>query len=356
MVSVKNINITEFNIISELNKDKKLLECKKYLSPQEIKNIEKYLPSHPKIYMSFELLDANTDLANSIRRCLIGEMEVLAFDFDEYVDLNSSDIFILSDVIKKQICLLRINQEISNYEKWKIYLHKENKTDEIIDVLSSDIVVMNNSKQIRDLMSNNIVLCRLRPGERIEINNIKICKGIAKTDAGKFSLLSNVTYKILDVNPLSHNESGSITGVSSLISNPTRFYIEFSTHRNIFQPKQVIVRCCDTLIQRLQYIYEEIKNISDDALSYYSSSIEIEHTNNVKHVKLIGEYWTLINVICRYCYILTDMNIKYVSPSLIHPEKEIGVINITHPEFSTLIQNSIKKIIEDLNSIKSSFL
>lgn len=353
MIKVFDIQVVEFNLISEITNKKNinLQKCLKLISEKEARDL---LPKKSKITVQFKLENTNSDIANGIRRCLIDEIEVKSFDFDEYKDFQSSDPYILSDFIKKQVCLLPIDQEF-NYDGIIIKLEKTNTTDEIIDVLSDDFILSGSAtqKDLDQIIGKNIVLTRLRPGENITINNIVICSDVAYKDAGKYSLLSNVTYEILDMDPIVETKLGK-TGKSSLVSNPTHFSIKYTTHRNIQHPLKIMVTCCDTLIKRLDAIYNDMLNIRDTDITYFSNLLTLETSGNIHKIQIRDEYWTIINLICRYCYILAS-DIKFVSPSLIHPEKHIGVINITHPEFSTLIQKSIKKIIVEFEIIKQAF-
>jgi len=355
MVSVQNIKISEFNLIKEI-KNKNNTNFQKCLSIlSDVKDIQSLLPKKNKITVSFELKDANADIANGIRRCLMEEIPVKSFDFDEFNDLDSDDKFILCDLIKKQIELLPINQDIE-YRDFDISLNKENHTTGIIDVTTNDIIVKDKKKnKITDIVGDNIVLCKLRPDKYIKINNIKVYTGIAikDHDAGKFSPISNITYRILDVDPMVQTRNGK-TGTSSMLTNPKHFYISYTTHRNTHYPLNILLQCCDVLIERLNLVLKDMRNINDKDTRYISPLLLLETIGDLKKVQIKNEYWTLINMICRYCYILTKSNIKFISPALIHPEKEVGVINIIHPEFSTLIQNSIKKIITDLEKIKES--
>lgn len=354
MVKVTKIKVTELNLIKEID-NKKNVDMQKCMALISEKDAKALLPKKSKITVSFELEGANADLANGLRRCLIDEMEVMSLDFDEYVDFVSSDPYILCDFIKKQVCLLPINQEYV-YDGITIKLEKTNDTEEIIDVLSDDLIIGGTSSQkdLLNIVGGNIVLSRLRPGESITIKNITICKGLGYTDGGKFSLISAIRYEILDVDPIVETRLGQ-TGKSALLSNPKHFAIAYTTHRNIEHPQKLMVKCCDTLINRFDKIYDDMLNIKDKDTMYFSGLLTLETSGNLHKLHIQGEYWTVINLICRYCYILTDSNIKFISPALIHPEKHIGIINITHPEFSTLIQKSIKKIIVDLNTVKSSF-
>jgi DNA-directed RNA polymerase subunit L len=358
MVIVKNLQVDDFNLVSEIyNKDnidfKKCIDLVSTLDD----DYKKLLPKKSKIKVTFELHDTNTDLANGIRRCLMDELDILSFDFNEHEDLTSDDPFILCDFIKKQIELLPINQEYA-YEGIKIELKKRNITDEIIDVTSDDFVISGDKKHkqsdLEKIVGGNIVLCRLRPMCHINIMNIKIINGTALENAGKFSAIAGIDYRPLDVDPIVETKTG-ITGVSSMRSNPTKFRISYTTHRNVSNPLKLIVNVCDNLIERLDLILEDFGNIKNDAINYFSPLLTLESSNDLKKIQIKGEYWTIINLITRYCYLVSKTNIKFVSPALIHPEKNIGVINIIHPEFSTLIQNAIKKIITELATVASKF-
>jgi len=357
MTVVKNVKTEDFNLQKEINnkKNKSLQLCLDLLAEHNI-DPTTILPKQSKITVSFELIDSNTDIANGLRRCLIDEIPVKSFELNEHEDLESTDPYILCDVLKKQIELLPINQEY-DYSNLEISLFKKNTTDVIIDVTTDDFVFKKNDKNDKNdknIVGSGILLTRLRPGETIKINRITITTGVGKKNYGKFSSVSNVTYKILDANPMVDTRIGS-DGVSSMNFTPKHFYIEYSTHRNIEHPLNLMTTCCDILINRFEVILNDVKNIANSDKSYLSDLLTLETVDNKKILKIKGEYWTIVNLIARYCFMITNGDIAFVSPALIHPEKEIGVINIVHAEFSTLIQHSIKKIIAEYTSIKKNF-
>lgn len=366
MVKVINISTREFTFKTEISnkQNKDLQKCIEYLkkagmNDQSILNI---LPDGIKYTIAFELKDSNVDLANAIRRCLTDEIEVYSMTFDEYEldKVEITDPYILGDFLRKQIELTPIIQDSKEIEQqddsWEISLAKENNTDEIIDVMTNDLSVYYDKKKVEleNFVRTNIVLCRLRPQEQIKISNIKVVRGIGRDDAGKFNMLSNITYKILDHDPLVEEKSSS-SGKSSMVSNPTHFFISYSTHRNIRKPLKIMIKCCDNLINRLELVLKDMKNIKNSDDYYLSDLLELETTGIIKKINITGEYWTITNIICRYCYNLTNGNIQFISPAVIHPEKEIAIINIIHPEYSTLIQDAIIKIIKDLETVKRSF-
>ena len=357
MVVVKNIKVREVDLIRNTTDEnnKAMKKCLKYITLAEAK---KLLPTKSKMIVSFELTNSCTSIANGIRRCLIDEMEVISLDFNEYEDLKTDDKYILCDIIKKQICLLPIDQDIqiTDYNKMEISLEKENSTDKIIEVTSDDITFKVNGKVIdkSNIIATNITLVHLRPSKYIKINKIRVISGIARKDAGKFSNISRMEYKILNVQPMLKTDFES-TGVSSMKTNPEHFYISYTTHRNVKKPLSLMSKCCDTLIGRLSNILTEMKNISNNDISYFSELLTLKSEADLKILEITDEYWTIINLITQYCFMLTKGNIKFVAPAVIHPEKEIGVVKIIHKDFSTLIQSAIKQIISDLGDIKKAF-
>ena len=87
--------------------------------------------------------------------------------------------------------------------------------------------------------------------------------------------------------------------------------------------------CLDIIILRLTNINKEISNIKDTDASYISDLITLETNANFKIVYLTGEYWTIANIIARYCY-LEDNDIEFVCSSITHPTTEISKIRIKH--------------------------
>jgi DNA-directed RNA polymerase subunit L len=346
MVKVVNITVKELNFAKD--KSPQLKQCFDL-----VPDLLKFLPTKPKYVVRFELKETNADMANALRRCILNEMPTISLHYDEYKDADISDPYILSDFLKKQIDLIPISQDV-NYDDFEIEFDAENKTDEIIKVTTGDFVIKKNKKlvDVGDIMSPLIVLCSLRPGEHLKIHNIKTKRGTGREDGGSFSRVANIRYAPLDVTPLDSEKS---IGVSSLNSTPTHFELGYSTHRNVKNPFDIVRGACDVLIERFDQMSAGLALISSKEEYYYSDLIQLETHDLIKEIQFKSENWTTVNLISRYCYLLTDGNIKFVTASIIHPEIETGVIKITHPEYLKLIRDAIKKIIEDINAIKKSF-
>lgn len=356
MVKVSNINIVEQNFIKDIEskKDTNLVKCIKLLSDEniDIQDIKKLLPNKSKFIVSFILSETCSEIANGIRRCLLNETPVYSLDFDEYKDFDSNDAYILNDHIKKQIELLPIYQELEekNVDKIKVKLSKYNHSDELQNITTSDMESISPHK-ISEIINPNIILGKLRPGKHIVIENIKIIKDIGQNNSGKFNLVGPLRYEILDQNHIQDQK-----GVSSLLSNPTKFLIGYSTHRNIKNPKYIMTLCCDTLLERLNMIYEDMKNIDDDDEQYFSDLLELETMGNIKKIRIKNEYWTIVSIISKYCFMLNKNNDDFFIPSVEHPDENISILKTSHSQFSTIIRDSLKKIIFDISVIKKYFV
>jgi DNA-directed RNA polymerase subunit L len=352
MVKVANIKYVEVPFESNDKNFQKCLSFVKSVDP----DYKKYIPKNSKYTASFELKDTTSDLANCIRRTLIDEMPVYSMNVSEE-DIESDDKFILSDFLKNNLEFIPFLQDINDKdaENLSMSLNVVNTTDDTISVYSGDIIVTDGQKKILDnskYFTKTIAIIKLRPGKTLTIKNINIVAGIGKYDSGKFILLSNISYEILDVIPLEENKYNT-TGQSSLNSNPQHFKIGFTTHRNI-NIKKIMPRCCDTISKTLLGIQSELNNIKESDLVYFSDLIELETIVDVKCFHFKNEYWTIANIISRYCYLVFP-DIQFVCSSIIHPSNEESIVKVRHPEAIKIIKTSIKKILSDIDIIKQSF-
>lgn len=347
MVKVTNIKYQEVHFISN---DKIFQQCLKY-AKSITPDYEKYIPSNPKQKISFEL-ESNVDMANCIRRYLIDEISVCSMHIDED-DIKTNDRFILSDHLKKNIELIPFNQDLE-HKSLTISLNIENNTDDTIDVYSSDILIKNGEKKLDNskYFSTTISIIKLRSKMSINIDDIKIVCGYGKKDAGKFALLANLSYEILDVEPLNESKFNK-TGHSSLTSTPKHFKMELTTHRNI-DIKKIMPLCCDEIRKKIIKIQTEISNIKNTDSLYFSNIIELETIGEFKLFHLKNEYWTISNIISRYCYNAFN-DIPFVCSSVSHPSFEESIVKIKHSEPVTILLEALKNIITDISVIHKAF-
>lgn len=351
-VKVKNLKIDTISYDNKNYKDfDKCVGYAKLINP----NYKKFLPNKPIYKVQFELTNTVSDFANCIRRFLLDEINVYSMDIDE-TKVITDDKYILNDVVKKNIELIPFQQNITETVDLNISISVENKTDSIIQIYSGDIDITDKKKKkldVNDYFSANIPIFKLRSNKSLELKDITIVSGCAKQDAGKFCLLSNLSYEILDVVPFDESKYGK-TGVSSLISDPSHFKISYKTHRNI-QPKKIIIMCCDAITKRLSAIQKELGSIKNIDSIYFSELIELETNGEIKLFHFKNEYWTIANIIARYCY-LEFKEIKFICACITHPSIEKSIVKIKHPESVKIITASIKHILSDVNAVKKAFL
>lgn len=347
MVKVKNVKFENLSFVSNDKNFQKCIEYIKLIDP----DYKKYLPTSDKQKLSFELHDTNVDLANTLRRFMIDEIPIQSMDVD-MESIKTDDKFILSDYFKKNIELIPINQEI-DYTKIKISLSVINKLDTLMAIHASDLDITDlNGKKLKNSVyfRDTIIIYHLRPMCFVNIKQINIVSGIGRHDSGKFIPVSNIGYEILDVKPVSHSKYAT-KGKSSLNSTPTQFRISATTHGNM-DVKNFIIKCCESIISRFSAINKELSEVKDDDV-YFSPSINIETKEDIKIFHFIGEYWTIANIMSRYCYLI-DVDIPFVCASIVHPSIEESMVKIKHPQPKKLLISAIKKIIADFTIIKST--
>lgn len=354
MVKIKNVNITELQFES---KDKNFQQCLEYMK-LVTDDYKKFLPKRPKHQLTFEITETSSELANCIRRFLMDEILVTSMHVEED-NVETNDMFILSDFLKKNIELVPFEQSLSDSDTDKVVvsLDVENKTDDIITVYSGDLTVtigkkLVNKKNNHEYFTTTIPIIKLRPTKSISVSDIKLVKGFGKHDAGKFVLLSNITYKILDVKPVEETKYNK-TGESSLNSTPKHFRLGFKTHRNI-KPKDVMYKCCDQITQRFVQIQDELSRLKPNVEVHFSDLIDLESKGDIKIFHFKGEYWTLANLMSKYCYLL-DTDIKFVTSGIVHPNTEEAVLKIQHNDPVKLLNTVIKTILTDVAIIRKAF-
>ena len=356
--------ITDCKVIKSFFYDEALL--KKTIAIMEkngIVDAEKFLPTEQFHKIEFKLTNSYAKFANGIRRVLQEELPVICLTFDNHT-VETDDEFILIDVLLKNINLLPITQEYDVEEHDKdqntIYLYKHNTTNRIIDVKAGDIQISKGGKNKNDksnvkiselIPNNNIVIIRLRPGKFIKIKKMNFQRGQSKTNAAKFSLLSNIKYQPLDIEPYDIKKK---TGVRSIEKDCKEFQFSLLTAGNI-QPKTLFNNLNEYMTKSLSNIKDKILTYSteskeNDNKYYYSEGIEVTIRNNLHIYIFQNEYITFPAMIAQRCLIL-DPSIEHVSSTVERYDSEVGIIKINHSDCNKLLLQSIDDCIKDIDNI-----
>jgi hypothetical protein len=199
---------------------------------------------------------------------------------------------------------------------------------------------------------SNIVIVRLRPGKYIKIRNIKLQSGTSAEHAGKFSLLNNVSYEPLDIEP--YNQFTN-KGTRSIDHDCQKFRVGFTTCGNI-TPKEVIDQLTTTLKARLTDIKNKIEiYAAANTDTYYSGQdCEVSLIDDVYYYKFAGHYITAIYMIAMRCFKL-DENIPFCSAGVERYDSMIGIIRIIHADRNKILIKAIDGCIGDLNMLRAAF-
>jgi len=314
------------------------------------------LPTVPWYEVSFTLKHSYAGFANAIRRVLIEELptKCLTCTAD---DVQTDDPFILSDIVIKNIHLIPISQELTNYSYKTIALYVYNNTDEIIDIKAKHIITSDKpfSKIANDILhltsggkkssfqtceniipNANIIIARLRPTKYIKITNLVIEEGIAQDNAAKFTLLNNVSYDILDQCSIEHD--------------PTMFKLKFSTSSNI-RPATVVQLLYNVLSKKIQLAKDFlIEYDKSNKKTYYTENFEVLFQYDIYTYKFHGEYITLVHMLAQQCYIL-EPTILYCAPTIDRYDNDIAMIKINHPTATKLLLKACDKCLGDLETL-----
>ncbi len=367
------------------------------------------LPTSTKHKVSFQLNNTYSAFANAIRRTLVEDIPTKSLLINEK-DIVTDDEFIagMSDVLVKNLGLLPITQfsDVVDYpDRYDIYLYVFNNTTEIIDVKAKDISVVRKvtkkSKKetgkrggaeeldvaestldldneitedvsTEDVLAksrgqkdtsykestynlvpdDNILLMRLRPGKYLKLRNITIQTGTSAVDAGKFSLLNNIMYEPLDMQPY---DQFTGKGTRSIDHDCKSFQLEFTTCGNIL-PKEVMKLVHTKLSSDLTDLKKKIQlYINAGSGSYYSGQdCEVTLRDDVYNFKFIGHYISELAMIAMCCYKLDD-NIPFCAATVERYDSIVGLLRIKHVDFTKIILKAIETCQKDLDTLLAVF-
>ena len=365
-IKIENIKIE----VIKIERSDAFIAIIKLIEKHGTKNAIDLLPKSEKKKLTFTINNTNAAFANAIRRILIDQIITSCLNVDEQ-DVKTDDEFVagMINVIIGNISLIPIYQNIEiDKAEYNISLSVFNNTNEHMSVKASDIISLKKKKHNKGeyikgeytdnserhsslelFPDKNITLFNLRPGKYIKINNMYLEKGNAYNHAGKFTLLNNVTYKPLDIEPYNQfTESGT----KSVEKNCTSFEISFTTAGNI-ELDIVINAVCDILLNDLRDIYNKLKlYIEANTPKYYKGdNCEIMINNNIYTINLAGHYLTELNIISMYCYQL-DINTPFVTSTVERYDSNVGIIKLKHSDFGILLK-AIEAAEKDIDIVRN---
>jgi DNA-directed RNA polymerase subunit L len=346
-VKVRDVDVGK-NILSGADSDCK--RVKKLLEEVDSKELDMLMP---RTYheVSFNFTGGSAAFANAIRRCIISDIEVYSLNIN-YDDFYSDDRYLLNDYIIKQFEMIPIQQDSLNtneFDKVRLSINKFNSSENMYQITPRDLKC-DTKHSIKDIIGqSNYVICRLRPGFRLKIENINIVKGTGSENYSKFSAISNITYRIMNFKPRVETKFHT-EGTSILRSCPRDFYISYETHGNYKNPRKILSDVKQSLSNRLQNIMEDFNDVDNNTDQFFSENIEIEKQNQLHIITIKNEYRTIADLLQRYIY-EEDPTIKFITSTIDHPDSNISIVKIRHTQYKNIICNAIKTILQDISKI-----
>lgn len=342
---VTNIKIEEIDFatssVDGSKKDKaeykKTLDCIRYMGYDP----EKLIPKGKQHRVYCVIQNTYSSFANALRRCIQGDLDIKGLHIEGHQVLTD-DKFILKDdprdELVRSINSIPINQNI-NWDSIELSVDVTNTEDTTMTVCSSDIKVSGGHKMDK-LFSNTIEITELRPGKRLKIKSIQVVTRKNRYD-GAFCAVDNILYW-----PLNDEKKGV------LVQNPTSFEFGYTTYRcSTDKPEQYMHMACDSLLERVGTVLEEIKKTDAERVS--NNIVKIDQ-NDVRTVFTInGEHWSMGNLLAHAC-LLEDPTTDVV-PSIQHPSIEEAIVTTTSREPIKLLKNAIGSIIKDLTYFRKQF-
>ena len=266
--------------------------------------------------LKFDVNNSNSSFVNCLRRIIISNIETVGFRTEDY---EESDLKIIentsslhNEFLLHRIGLIPINiPDVLSYDpnKYKFSLNVDNKTQNIIDITTNDMEVLNletnTLEKTEDFFPRNkitndhILLIRLKPtpdgtGEKIKLEG-KSSKGIGKQHI-RFSPVSNVCF-INKIDPnreaeeldkyLAQHSDSNITELKQkfkLEESERCFYINENGDPHIFEftiescgvmePHKILIEGLNKIIAMINKFTSEFEK----SLSNNESNVEIKET------------------------------------------------------------------------------
>ena len=356
----------------------------------------------------FDVQNCRSSFVNAIRRTIITDVETISFNVEDY---NDSDLKIIenttslhNEFILHRMGLIPIySDNVSNYnpDNYKFILKKDNNTQNIIDVTTKDIQIINlETNQPEDtekffpkneFTKDHILIVKLKPnpngiGQKIHIEG-KSSKGTGSKHI-RYSPVSNVLFinkknpdlvnsefsayisKLQQENNITFNETQlkKIGRQFEIEQSERLFYVDENNDPNVFE---FSIETCGVLkphrilIESLAALESKLKNMTmelEKELSGKPSSIKIKDSECVmKSFDIIieNENHTLGNLIQSYINNDnkdSDVFVGYMNP---HPLKNEIFFRIKSDDINQvkdIIISTTTKLIETFSRLRSEVL
>lgn len=293
------------------------------VSNELLKLLEKFnLPKRPERESLEIVVETNVVFVNAIRRCEKCPVRIMSCD---QKNIETNDLSLIPYHLKSMIEQIPIDQE----EKiTSLKLYKNNETQHIQPILSSDILV--DGKKSEKLFSNMYLHCDLLPfcSVSVDLEVVWGNRSISKI----FTYEGNISVVSLELEKM---EKKNTAIPSSLEFEPKLFKITVP-FQTVITPKKIIINICNHFI-----------NIIDKHLTSEPNIIK-----NENHVIYNFDYVD-IGLLVEYYIFELDVSIKKIYSERI--DNSLNVF-IYHNDVDKLYTKSLENIKRDFTIFRDSLL
>lgn len=341
-------------------------------------NFEQDKKNSSIIRFDLKNIDIHLSLANSLRRCIIGEIPIYAIDINN-VQFDYNNGIINNEMLSRRLALVPLNYEYmkkiyntGGLNEFHFTMEAKNETDESKKYYTGGMKV-NNDDNISDVMLDNIPLFQLNSFQELKFkayvtfnnqreagaffNPTAVCIYTFKEDPGKFK-------EVLESNK--GEFESDLDRQNFILENKERYFLKNEDGEpQIFSflietvgqipAVQLLEMGCDALIKKLDILNSALVNNNSDIIS-----IKKAETFNVLYDFIIpGEDHTLANLLTQY--LLDNEQVAYAANQVTHPFRPVLIIRVglkvnnNVSEVSSVFLNTLAQLQKLIMEIKDEW-
>jgi DNA-directed RNA polymerase subunit L len=372
------------------------------------KEILDLLPDKKSHKINFILTRANVAIANALRRVVLEELKIKAFEVN-VSDISTNDKEIIISELADRIAFIPLDQDIPLDVVYALLFTCHDSEQEYTPVHSSKIMQIEGKRLNKLPFAGTFRLLEILPGRTISIPSIKITEGYG-WEHSKFSIASDFKYQIRDyVDVHFLNERGNI--ISGMVrreelvdymkkkkishplisgSNSSELYkkdiliIPDSSFQNMtdvrtrnkLQMYSVVledfkIEICSSMKSCPREFFLEfttngnidpiimMRMVCDNIVGRLktiseSANLIINSDGEKTEIMIKGESYTISDLIKRAILDL-DPSIGLVNSTMLHPSIRTITINIRHPNAEKIFFDAVKNLEKIFSDLESQF-
>jgi DNA-directed RNA polymerase subunit L len=331
---------------------------------QELYGIKKLPMAETEV--EFDVEGIPLQMINGFRRALTDEMVGYALDVEstDYDHALSTDEFVLQEFIINRLSNIPLRAKIPPkiIETLVLYLDVTNDGTSVKKVYAGDLRI-SSGILTEQIFNPTFMLCRLNPGKRVVLRNIRIKSGYGR-DHAKYMVGRRAMYEHLDIEQYSKDDMIKPGGkavdesgykISCMVANPMkhRFKVTFpATGENLDEVRSLLIDACINIKDRLK----SVLLIMDQKNNMGGMSYTVVKLKGLEEgiIQIPGETYTIGEIIKKYVYILNP-DIVIIGGKLIRHENKLEIKFTDTGDVTKLIVSAINYAINVISAMQKGF-